>query len=66
MKMNVGTIDRAIRVVVGLALLALFFVYPGAWWLWITSIVGVILVATGAVGTCPIYMALGMSTRHKE
>ena len=66
MKMNVGTIDRAIRVVVGLALLALFFVYPVAWWLWITSIVGVILVATGAVGTCPIYMALGMSTRHKE
>jgi len=66
MKMNVGTIDRAIRVVIGLALLALYFVYPGAWWLWITSIVGVILVATGAVGTCPIYMALGMSTRQKE
>jgi len=66
MNLNVGTIDRVIRVVVGLALLALFFFYPGAWWLWITSIVGVILVATGAIGTCPIYMALGLSTRPKQ
>jgi hypothetical protein len=29
---NVGTADRAIRVILGVILLALFFIYPAAWW----------------------------------
>lgn len=66
MNLNVGTVDRVIRVVAGLALLALFFVYPGAWWLWITAVVGIILVVTGAIGTCPLYMLLGLSTRSRK
>lgn len=66
MKLNVGTVDRVIRVIVGLALLALFFVYPGAWWLWITGLVGLVLVVTGLVGVCPLYLLLGISTTPRE
>ena len=63
MKINVGTIDRIVRVIVGLALIAfaLGFVWPGTGWNWVGWI-GVIPLATGAVGSCPLYSALGMST----
>ena len=63
MKINVGTIDRIVRVIVGLALIAFAFgfVWPGTGWNWVGWI-GVIPLATGAVGSCPLYSALGMST----
>ena len=63
MTINVGTIDRIVRVIVGLALIAfaLGFVWPGTGWNWVGWI-GVIPLATGAVGSCPLYSALGMST----
>jgi hypothetical protein len=63
MKINVGAIDRVVRVVVGLALIAfaLGFVWSGTGWNWVGWI-GVIPLATGAVGSCPLYSALGMST----
>lgn len=55
---NEGTIDRVIRVVVGLALIALVFVGPQTPWGW----VGAILVITGLVGWCPAYRLLGIKT----
>ena len=55
---NVGTIDRALRIIVGLALLALIFVGPKTWW----GLVGIIPLATGLLRTCPAYSLLGMST----
>ena len=55
---NVGTIDRALRILVGLALLALIFVGPKTWW----GLVGIIPLATGLLRTCPAYSLLGMST----
>lgn len=62
MTANVGTIDRVIRIVAGLALLAWALGYiPGfapSLWGWI----GVVPLATGLVGTCPIYRLLGMDT----
>jgi len=63
MKINVGGIDRVVRVVVGLALIAfaLGFLWPGTGWNWVGWI-GVIPLATGAVGSCPLYSVLGMST----
>ncbi|MEQ1900349.1 MAG: DUF2892 domain-containing protein [Devosia sp.] len=60
-KNNVGTIDRIIRVVAGVALLALFFVFPDASWRWYT-LIGVVPLLTGLAGTCPIYSMLGLST----
>jgi len=58
MKLNVGGIDRVLRIVVGLALIAWAAVLGGPVWAWI----GVIPLATGAVGFCPFYPLLGLST----
>ena len=57
-KRNVGIIDRALRVVLGLALLSLVFTGPRTPWGWI----GLIPLATGLIGTCPLYTLLGLST----
>lgn len=55
---NEGTIDRLLRVVVGLILIALVFVGPRTAWGWI----GVVPLLTGLVGMCPIYSLLGINT----
>lgn len=57
MTANVGTVDRALRAVAGLVLLALA-VFGGQWWGWI----GVVPLLTAFVGFCPVYRILGLST----
>ena len=62
-KTNEGSFDRVARVVVGVILIAAFFMFPnllGAfnWVLWI----GVIPLVTGLVGWCPLYSVFGIST----
>ena len=58
MTVNEGTIDRTIRVVVGLGLLALVFTGPQTPLGWI----GVVPLATGVLGYCPLYRVLGLNT----
>jgi hypothetical protein len=58
MKLNVGGIDRILRIVVGLGLIAWASLMGGPVWAWI----GIVPLATGAIGFCPIYPILGMST----
>ncbi|TNE94942.1 YgaP family membrane protein [Porticoccus sp.] len=58
MKANVGTVDRTIRIVVGLVLIALVFVGPQTPWGWI----GIVPLATGLISNCPLYSILGLST----
>lgn len=60
-KKNVGTIDRVVRVIIGLAAIGLFFYLPDAAWRW-WLLIGVVPLVTGLVGTCPIYSVLGLST----
>ena len=55
---NVGTIDRAARVLIGLGLLALVFVGPKTAW----GLIGVIPIATALIGWCPLYSVLGLKT----
>jgi hypothetical protein len=55
---NVGGIDRALRIIVGLVLLALIFVGPKTWW----GLIGIIPLFTGLFGTCPAYSLVGLST----
>ncbi len=57
MKSNVGGIDRILRIVVGLALVA-WAVMGGPVWAWI----GVVPIATGSLGWCPAYLPFGIST----
>lgn len=58
MNRNEGTIDRVVRVVVGLALLALVFVGPKTW----LGMIGLVPLVTGLVGYCPLYRVLGVKT----
>lgn len=55
---NVGTIDRALRIAVGLALLALVFVGPKTLW----GLIGLVPLGTALIGFCPAYRLLGMRT----
>lgn len=60
-KSNVGGVDRMLRIVAGVVLLALFFLYPDASWRYF-ALIGVVPLVTGLFGTCPVYSLLGMST----
>ena len=60
-KTNEGSLDRGLRILVGLALLAAFFVYPEASWRYWT-LIGVVPLLTGLVGSYPLYSILGDST----
>ena len=58
MKTNVGGIDRALRIIAGLVLIA--FALTGAIGAW--GWVGIVPLLTGLIGWCPIYPILGIST----
>ncbi len=55
---NVGGIDRVLRIVVGLALIALVFVGPQTPLGWI----GIVPLLTGLMRTCPLYSLIGLNT----
>ncbi|NWG46156.1 MAG: DUF2892 domain-containing protein [Alphaproteobacteria bacterium] len=58
MPRNEGLIDRVLRTVLGLGLLALVFVGPQTPWGW----VGLVPLVTGLAGFCPLYRVLGLRT----
>ena len=58
---NVGTIDRALRIIVGAGLIAGYFVNPGHAYSWL-YLLGVIPLATGLLSTCPAYSIFGIRT----
>lgn len=55
---NEGTLDRALRIAIGIALLSLAFLGPKSAW----GFLGIIPLATGLMGFCPLYRMLGIST----
>jgi hypothetical protein len=58
MKRNVGGIDRALRITVGLVLIGLALSGVVDWWGWL----GLLPLATGLMGWCPPYAMLGWNT----
>jgi hypothetical protein len=67
MKKNMGTIDKIIRVLIAVIVVALFMTHV------ITGVLGYVLLALAAVfvitsllGFCPLYLPFGLSTRKKE
>ena len=58
MKLNVGGLDRVLRIVAGVTLVGLAATGTVGAWGWI----GVVPLLTGAVGFCPVYPLLGMNT----
>jgi hypothetical protein len=57
-KTNVGGIDRVLRIVAGLVLIGLTLMGTIGPWGWI----GVVLLATGLLSTCPLYSIVGLNT----
>ncbi len=55
---NEHSVDRVIRVVLGLGLLSLVWIGPQTAWGW----VGLVPLVTGLVGSCPLYRLFGIST----
>lgn len=58
MKTNVGGIDRILRIVLGVVLIALTLSGTIGIWGWI----GLVLLLTAAIGFCPLYTVLGFSS----
>jgi len=58
MTRNEGTIDRGVRIVLGLALLPLVFVGPHT----LLGLIGLVPLITGVVGFCPFYRLFGLRT----
>jgi membrane protein implicated in regulation of membrane protease activity len=58
MNQNIGGIERIIRIVAGLVLIALAATGTAGWWGWL----GVVPLATGLIGWCPPYSLLGINT----
>lgn len=62
MKMNVGSADRIIRILVGIALIAAAAMgYIGVW-----GYLGVVPLLTGTFRFCPAYLPFGISTCSKD
>ena len=55
---NVGNIDRALRIILGLALLSLIFVGPKTWF----GLIGLIPFITGVMRSCPLYTLFGINS----
>lgn len=58
---NVGSLDRTLRIIAGLALLAAFFLLPEAGYRWFL-LIGIVPLVTGLLGSCPAYSLFGLST----
>ncbi|MBU1192580.1 MAG: DUF2892 domain-containing protein [Gammaproteobacteria bacterium] len=58
MTSNVGSIDRALRIILGLGLISIVFIGPQTPWGWI----GVVPLMTALLGWCPAYSLLGIKT----
>lgn len=60
METNVGGIDRPLRIIVGLAVLSLFFFLGEEVRMW--ALIGLVPLATGLAGWCPLYTLFGIRT----
>lgn len=58
---NIGKIDKTIRVILGLLIIITGF-FCKSWW----GAIGLILLLTALMGISPLYLILGLNTRHVE
>jgi hypothetical protein len=61
---NMGSLDRILRALVGIALIAAFFLLPELTWRWVFWI-GLVPLVTALVGWCPAYTLFGWSTGRR-
>jgi len=56
--LNVGNIDRGLRILLGVALIGLALAGVIGYW----GFIGLVPLLTGAIASCPLYSLFGMST----
>ncbi len=61
-KKNIGLIDRVLRIIIGIVLIALAVTDRIGWW----GYIGIIPLATGLVSSCLLYTLLGINTAKKD
>jgi len=67
MKKNMGTADRAIRTILAVLFLALFFTHTVTGLAgWILLVLGVVFLLTSIISFCPLYTVLGLSTCRRK
>jgi hypothetical protein len=57
MKQNVGSIDRIIRLIVGIVIIVVGAIL-NSWW----GLIGILIFLTGLLGWCGLYRIFGIST----
>lgn len=62
---NEHPVERGVRVVAGLGLLSLLALGPVPGW-GLAGLIGLVPLATGVMGSCPVYTLIGFSTAPKE
>ncbi|MFZ5961434.1 YgaP family membrane protein [Thalassococcus sp. BH17M4-6] len=62
---NMGQTDRIVRTVVGVIALILFFTMASGL-KWLALVVGIVMLATAAMGSCPPYQLLGINTCRRD
>jgi hypothetical protein len=60
--MNVGMIDRIVRLVIGIALIVIGILMLKDVWMWVLVVVGAIIAITGLIGWCGLYTICGANT----
>ena len=64
MKKNMGNTDRWIRIVLGLALVAVLIFVQSAW-RWV-GLLGIVFLVTSLIGFCPLYVLFGINTNKES
>lgn len=62
MKANAGGLDKTLRIIAGIVLLSLVFVLKSGDSLWLWGLIGIVPLATGLMGWCPLYTILGFNS----
>ena len=64
MKVNVGSVDKVIRIILAVVLFSMYFVLDGNWRY--IALIGFVPLLTTLMSWCPLYTLLGVSTGPKE
>ncbi len=67
MKKNMGSVDRAVRIILAIVFGALYFTnkVTGTWGI-VLLVVGIVFLLTALVSSCPLYSIFGLKTRHSK
>ena len=61
MKKNIGSVDKTVRIILGVVIIALGLYYQSLW-----GLIGLLPLLTSLVGICPLYLPFGISTNKEN